>query len=378
MKKEDIKIGIKEIQNIKMNSKEKEHILENVLSFSYEKKEPVKSPYSFISIFQKNHFIYYGSMACLVLILGSSGVIFSSQKSLPGNTLYPLKVSVLEPINSAFRLSPETKAQYESSLVKERILEAETLSYQGKLDVAKEQQINDLIKTHKVAFSRAINEIKLQEPTEEIYAVATNLEDQMAEYSQEMMAISTSDTENQYSNEIAKLDVEKIPVTNENTENNIEEKKGNIGNDNSKVATINPTVSMPTATSTSSPVNSNNNNGNTQKYINIASSTFDTYFQKLSLENGNTFDYKISNIDFVALKNTTDEPEKYWFKEDNTDESFIVIVNYSVQTNTEGKNYWLAGNGTEGENGWILNKVLFVNIDKNSEGYYVKSAGTGP
>ena len=105
MKNEDIKIGIKEIQNIKMTASEKENILKSVLNFSIPDKKPIHSPYSFVSIFQRNHFTFYATLSMLLIILGGSGTIIGSQKSLPGNALYPIKTSLVEPLNSALKLS---------------------------------------------------------------------------------------------------------------------------------------------------------------------------------------------------------------------------------------------------------------------------------
>jgi hypothetical protein len=49
-------------------------------------------------------------------------------------------------------------------------------------------------------------------------------------------------------------------------------------------------------------------------------------------------------------------------------------VDYSVKTTVEGKNsYWLTGNGIDSANGWVLNKSLFVTIEKDANGYFVKN-----
>jgi hypothetical protein len=179
MEDEKIKIGISKIQNIKMTEREKENILKNILNFSIQEKKQIKSPYSFLSTFQKNHFAFYSMATFLILVLSGGGVAMASQKSLPGDILYTIKVSVIEPINSSIKFSTEEKAKYESGLAKERIIEAETLAYKGKLDPIKEKQINDLLIAHTNEFDKAINLLNKENQKEKAYSIATNFQYEM-------------------------------------------------------------------------------------------------------------------------------------------------------------------------------------------------------
>ncbi|MEI6581191.1 MAG: DUF5667 domain-containing protein [bacterium] len=184
MKDEQIKIGVEEIRNIKMTPKEKKLVLENVLTFPISITQPVRSPFTFISIFQKHHFAFYSMASLLVIVLSSGGVAFASQESLPGNILYPIKVSIIEPINSALKFSTESKAKYESKLATERLIEAETLAYQGKLDAPKEKQINDLLAIHTTALDKSIKELKQNKSDEVASSIATNFQVEMNAHAQ--------------------------------------------------------------------------------------------------------------------------------------------------------------------------------------------------
>lgn len=216
MENEKINNGIKEIKNIKMTPSERAAILRNILPLSDTAPKPIPSPFSFYSLL-KQHSFQYVLASLLVLIVGG-GTIATSQKSLPGNVLYPLKVNFLEPINSSLNFSPETKAKYENSLVKERLLETETLARQGKLDSAKEKQINELLSTHTVAFNKAINELKKTDQKEQITNITTELQNQLSENTKKIVAMKNpNDTElldptedlNNPKNEIAKIDLSK-------------------------------------------------------------------------------------------------------------------------------------------------------------------------
>jgi hypothetical protein len=160
MENEKIKIGVKDIKKIQMSLGEKENILKNILSSSPAK--PIRSPYtiySIISILNKSKLAYYVYLFCLMIILGS-GVVFASSDTLPGDVLYSLKVNVVEPIHSAFIFSSESKAEYQSGLAVERLNEAETLKDQGKLDSAKEKELNGLFSVHRTDLNKTLDKIK--------------------------------------------------------------------------------------------------------------------------------------------------------------------------------------------------------------------------
>jgi hypothetical protein len=206
MKDEQIKIGIEQIQKIKMTTEEKDLVLKNILSFPISIEKPVASPYSnsFFSIFQRHHFAYYSMATFLILVLSGGGVAFASQESLPGNILYPIKVSIVEPINSALKFKVEDKAKYESKLATTRMIEAETLAYQGKLDTEKEAQINTLLATHTSSLDKAINELEQGQSNEKAYEIASNFKAEMSAHAkvldiineQNNATVSTSVTTN--------------------------------------------------------------------------------------------------------------------------------------------------------------------------------------
>ncbi len=156
METENIKlnIGRDQIQNIRMTSHEKERILKNVTS------SPVSLPRPILSwaIFQYK--IFYPVTACLILIFGGIGVVSASSNTLPGDLLYPVKVHIAEPLHAAFLFKTEAKAEFQTNLATKRLVEAETLSDNGKLDTNKEKELNDLLNKHTEAFHSELNNLK--------------------------------------------------------------------------------------------------------------------------------------------------------------------------------------------------------------------------
>lgn len=170
----------KDIREIKMTSDEKAYIFESILNTPTEIKAPVRSPYtffSFVSSFSKNRLVYSVSLGCLVVFI-STGAVFASGNSLPGNILYPLKVKVVEPARGAFISSPIAKIEYESSLATKRIVEAEILASKDELDESKEEQLNSLLEGHTMAFNVAVDKFRQSDSFDENIDedVSTNFE----------------------------------------------------------------------------------------------------------------------------------------------------------------------------------------------------------
>lgn len=94
MEKEKTQIGIDEIKNIKMTSSEKSQIFENIINSPITSREPIKSPYSFVSIFKKYHLGYYGAIFCIVIIL-INGKYFSLNNQKAG---YSTNVAIMPEI----------------------------------------------------------------------------------------------------------------------------------------------------------------------------------------------------------------------------------------------------------------------------------------
>jgi hypothetical protein len=81
-------------------------------------------------------------LAALMLFLaGSVGVSAAAENALPGDALYPVKVSVNERVGAAFALSDEAKASYDTALADTRLAEAETLAEEGRLSTTTEANL---------------------------------------------------------------------------------------------------------------------------------------------------------------------------------------------------------------------------------------------
>ena len=376
MSDEKIELGIKQIQKIKMTKNENENILKNVLGFSVPSKKQIYSPYSFISIFQRNHFSFYATLSILLIILGGSMTTINSKNSLPGNTLYPLKIGLFEPFNSLLKLSLEDKAQYEISLVKERVQETKILASRGELNKTKEEKVKKLIENHKDAFSKTIKEIKQEKPTEEIVATTTILENEMEE-NIKTLAITTEqeNEENIKNKEEEIITIAKLSPELEQTETKeidyfrvdiLEDINISLENNQESDTNNQELIKSRISSATTTPISKDTeikNNDDLQKYIDV---TLPLFIELIKEEN-NFGDYKINKISFVALKGNSSKEEDVYFRKKDSNDAFAVFVNYELQT----KNTKEIENNI---NNWNLNKTVLIIIEKNTEtgGFYIK------
>lgn len=94
----------------------------------------VFSPRSMLSAFaMRSRSVYAGALALVVMIAGGSQITSAAEGAVPGDILYPIKVSVAEPLALALSGS-ERKAEYAAQFASRRVDEAATLSESGKLD----------------------------------------------------------------------------------------------------------------------------------------------------------------------------------------------------------------------------------------------------
>ncbi len=166
--------AIEDIKKISMTSTEKQMVLERVLdsqpalahTAERSKSVPVKSPwtiYSFNVWIQQHRWVPALAVVVIVLLAGNSAVR-ASNDALPGESLYSLKVNIVEPVRVALASTPVAKAEIRAELVQKRLQEAETLAARGTLTEAQEQQIEQSVEVQKTQLAINVAEIQKTQP----------------------------------------------------------------------------------------------------------------------------------------------------------------------------------------------------------------------
>lgn len=122
----------------------------------------------------------------LALVVGGS-ISFAAEGALPGDLLYPVKVSVNESVRGAIAISSEAKTEWNSELIERRLQEAEELANEGKLDEDTRSEIESNIETH---FADIETRISAEGDNDRAAEVSSRLETALRGHEQILLEIS--------------------------------------------------------------------------------------------------------------------------------------------------------------------------------------------
>lgn len=146
MEKEKLQKGINDLNKIRLSEEERALILSKVLAGG----SPVWTVSPWV-VFMKTHLVALTSL--FVLCLGGY-VAVASEKALPGEVFYGVKVNITEPARDLIKIMPEEKIDWQEEKAKRRIEEAKLLVAEDKIDEKKKEEINNLFEKHKDEFKK--------------------------------------------------------------------------------------------------------------------------------------------------------------------------------------------------------------------------------
>lgn len=117
----------------------------------------------------------------MALSLGGS-VAAAAEQSLPGDTLYPVKISVNEEIQSAFAFSDEARAEFETKRAERRLEEASRLSKEGRLNAETRVELETQLATHIQNAESRVAKLKARGRAENSSHIETKLETSLSAY----------------------------------------------------------------------------------------------------------------------------------------------------------------------------------------------------
>lgn len=89
--------------------------------------------FAFSALVLRTRTVYASALALVIIVAGGTQVTSAAEDAVPGDILYPIKVSLTEPLALALSGS-ERKAEFAAEFASRRVIEAATLSEKGKLD----------------------------------------------------------------------------------------------------------------------------------------------------------------------------------------------------------------------------------------------------
>jgi Domain of unknown function (DUF5667) len=83
-----------------------------------------------------------------VLLISGTGVSYAAENTLPGQILYPVKVSIVEPIQGALITNVAQQAEWQDQLADRRLTEASTLAAENKLATSTQEYLEQATAQH--------------------------------------------------------------------------------------------------------------------------------------------------------------------------------------------------------------------------------------
>lgn len=105
------------------------------------------------------------TVALLMALLIGGGTTFAAEGTLPGDTLYPVKVSFNEEVRSWIAVSHVAQADWDARRAERRLDEAEQLAAEGNLTSEARANIATHFASHAESFEREIKEIEATQNT---------------------------------------------------------------------------------------------------------------------------------------------------------------------------------------------------------------------
>ncbi|MFA5791848.1 MAG: DUF5667 domain-containing protein [Candidatus Paceibacterota bacterium] len=133
-----------------------------------------------------------------ILILGGGGAVFASQKSLPGDILYSVKI-ITENFQETFTFNPQKKAQLKTILAEKRIKEMKDILEKKDIKMERftiaEKRLEKNIVDVRQFVEKELAEGKDNELTKEITDKLNNIEKETKEYKNEIDLIKKTEEE---------------------------------------------------------------------------------------------------------------------------------------------------------------------------------------
>jgi hypothetical protein len=173
---EKIEEQLKKLSIVKMSEEEKNRLRAGVISVVLDKPIrhiPIRSPWSlrYAPLFTK-----ITAALLAVVLLGGGTLTFASEKALPGDWLYPVKIEVAENIIEGSLIhTPEDVLNWQQKRLSRRINEVKELKKKGAITKKQAAVVKTVVKDHVSQIQTAISTLKEEGKSDVVLASAASL-----------------------------------------------------------------------------------------------------------------------------------------------------------------------------------------------------------
>lgn len=126
----------------------------------------------------------------IALFIGG-GTSFAAESALPGDILYPIKVSVNEEVRSFTAISNKAQSQWDARRAERRLEEAETLAVEGRFNAKTRADIESRFESHAEAFQKHAEKIETIQNARTSFEIHSNFEASLEAHEQVLVRIAT-------------------------------------------------------------------------------------------------------------------------------------------------------------------------------------------
>lgn len=202
------------IRAVRLSDSSRERMRAALSAYADMHEVPVRTPVSRVRstmVWMRVRTAYAGALALLLIVATGAQATFASEKAVPGDVLYSVKVTVAEPVALALARSPEQRATLASDFAARRIDEAVVLHTKGKLD---EKTADDLAARFEKYVDTAVVEAETLQVRGNLVAsqvVHATLEEKITRHSDDFVRVMTVIPEEE-EQEIQEISVEAEPA----------------------------------------------------------------------------------------------------------------------------------------------------------------------
>lgn len=140
-------------------------------------RQSIQSPHSvFTSILSLIRNPMIASLLIALTLIASGGISYAAENSLPGDTLYPVKLHINEEVRSALAVNDKDQAEWDAQRAERRLSEAATLAAKGQLKADAQTQIASNFENFAGRVSERVQKLEDAGETEKAAEVSSRFE----------------------------------------------------------------------------------------------------------------------------------------------------------------------------------------------------------
>lgn len=159
-----------------------------------------------VSLWAQMHMsVFRVGAALMVLAVGTGGLAYASENTLPGDALYSVKIGFVEPLESAILVAPKSRATWSAILAERRLTEAARLEARGELNEPTRIYLEDQFALHAARTDASVDEVRAGGDVVAALTLHSDLEARLSAHEDIFSLLSEYDEEGNPRNEAAKL-----------------------------------------------------------------------------------------------------------------------------------------------------------------------------